>query len=171
MAHRDYQKLFRDAEASSEYWAEVAIGDFTEEICRLLDEKPTTRAELARRLGTTPAYVTKVLRGNANFTLASMAKIALALGSQVRVHLAPKGSYTIWKDLLGEPEETWTSQFKSHLTVSGRPQGQPKWDDLNKMLDQINEMPPLLAEKKAPGGPEKSGTALGGSHDSGTAAA
>lgn len=171
MAHRDYQKLFRDAEASSEYWAEVAIGDFTEEICRLLAEKPTTRAELARRLGTTPAYVTKVLRGNANFTLASMAKIALALESQVRVHLAPKGSYTIWKDLLGEPEETWTSQFKSHFTVSGQPQQHPNWDDLIKTLAQLSEVPPVMAEGKAPGGPEKSGSTQGGGHDPSTAAA
>lgn len=171
MAIRDYQQMFQEAESSPEYWAEIAIGDFTEEICRLLTDKKMTRAELARRLQTAPAYVTKILRGNANFTLASMAKVALALESQVRVHLAPRGSYTIWKDLLGEPEETWTSLFKGHLTVSGRPQGQPNWDELITAFSPAKGMEPFIATKKAPEGPEMPGPLQGGGHDPSTAAA
>ena len=171
MASRDYQKLIQEAEASPEYWAEVAIGDFTEEICRLLADKKMSRADLARSLQTTPAYVTKVLRGNANFTLASLAKMALALESQVRVHLAPKGSCTIWKDVLGEPEETWTTQFKGHFTVSGQPQGQPTWDELIQPLEQYDEMQPLFTAKIAPEGPNPSGFSQGGTHDPSTVAA
>ncbi|MEJ2367974.1 MAG: helix-turn-helix transcriptional regulator [Acidobacteriota bacterium] len=89
MASRKYAKMIEEAQQSPEYWAEIAIGDFTEELWRLLEEKNMSRAELARRLGTSPAYITKVLRGHANFTLASMAKIAHALDSQVRVRLVP----------------------------------------------------------------------------------
>jgi transcriptional regulator with XRE-family HTH domain len=47
-----------------------------------------SRSELARRLGTSPAYVTKILRGDTNFTLSSLAKIAEALGSRVELRLA-----------------------------------------------------------------------------------
>ena len=45
---------------------------------------------MARRLGTSPAYVTKVLRGNANFTLATIVKLARALESEVRFRLSPR---------------------------------------------------------------------------------
>jgi transcriptional regulator with XRE-family HTH domain len=171
MASKDYKKLFQEAEASPEYWAEVTIGDFTEEICRLLVGKNTTRAELARRLQTTPAYVTKVLRGNANLTLASMAKIAFALESQVRIHLAPKGSCTTWKDLLGEPEETWRARFKSHSTILGQQQVQPNWDDLSKAFSQQQEMHSFITTREAPVGPQNQGPVQGGGNDPSTAAA
>lgn len=120
MPKHDYHQLIQQAEASPEYWAEVAIGDFTEEICRLLQEKRMTRADLARELGTSPAYVTKVLRGNANFTLASMAKLAMALDTRVAIHLAPRGAMTHWKDELVEYEKTApVSRSADVLPVTG----------------------------------------------------
>jgi hypothetical protein len=39
-----------------------------------------------------------VLKGNVNFTLATMTKLAKAVGGVVRVHLAPIGARTEWKD-------------------------------------------------------------------------
>ena len=118
MSRRQYAELVRELESSPEYWAEVAIGDFTEEICRLLEERKLSRADLARGLGTSQAYITKILRGQANFTLASMAKLAFALGSQVRIHLAPTGSYSVWKDCLAEPDTSWLGDFSTEFTIS-----------------------------------------------------
>ena len=48
-----------------------------------------SRAVLARRLGTSQAYVTKVLRGNVNLTLATLVGLAQAVGREVRLDLAP----------------------------------------------------------------------------------
>jgi len=49
-----------------------------------------SRSELARRLGVSPAYVTKVLRGNVNFTLDSMVRLVRAAGGDVSLQVAPK---------------------------------------------------------------------------------
>jgi len=90
MAGKSYRGLFQEAEQHDDYWAELAILEVTEEVARRMEELGISRAELARRLGTSAAYVTKVLRGNANFTLATIAKLARALESEVRFRLSPR---------------------------------------------------------------------------------
>jgi transcriptional regulator with XRE-family HTH domain len=95
---KGFDGLFKEAEGHLDYWVETAILDLTEDVARLMDEKGVSRSELARRIGTSPAYVTQVLRGNANYTLKTMTKLGLALDSELRIHLAPKGSRTRWHD-------------------------------------------------------------------------
>lgn len=94
----EYKELIADLENSVEYWSQTAILDFTEELSRLMDEEGVSRAELARRIGASPAYITKVLRGNVNFTLTTMTKLARALERVVRVHLSPEGVLVSWDD-------------------------------------------------------------------------
>ena len=89
MSAKSFRKWARNAEAQPEFWTERAIIRMAEEIHRELNRQGLTRAELARRLGFSPAYVTKILRGNANFTLESMVKIARALGAELRISLDP----------------------------------------------------------------------------------
>ena len=72
------------------YWAEGLKLEFAEAVGRLMEEKNMTRAELARKLGTSPAYVTRILRWTANLTLVSMAKIALALDARVSLGIVAK---------------------------------------------------------------------------------
>jgi len=84
-----FAELKVDARTSDTYWVEEAILDFTEEIARLLNEGNLTRKELAERLGTSKAYVTKILRGSANFTIESMVKIGRALGCKMQIELVP----------------------------------------------------------------------------------
>ena len=100
-----FQELFDRAEASPEYWRASATIDFAEDLSRLMDEAGVSRAELARRLGTSPAYITQVLRADGNFTLETMTRFAMALGHQVRIHLAPRKSVTTWHDSPPEQKE------------------------------------------------------------------
>jgi transcriptional regulator with XRE-family HTH domain len=93
-----FRQFAREAETSVDYWASAPITDFIEDVWRLMEEQKVSRAELARRLGTSRAYVTKLLGGNANFTLQTMAKVAMALGSQVHVHVAGRDVLTRWID-------------------------------------------------------------------------
>lgn len=86
-----FEALYQEAQTHDDYWVAGAIQDFTEEVCRLMEIQKVSRGELARRLGSSPAYVTKILRGNVNFTLASMVKVARALGAELRVGLAVPG--------------------------------------------------------------------------------
>jgi transcriptional regulator with XRE-family HTH domain len=95
-----FRQFAKEAESSVDYWAAGPITDFIEDVWRLMEEQKVSRAELARRLGTSRAYVTKLLGGNANFTLQTMAKVAMALGSQVHVHVAGRDVLTRWIDEL-----------------------------------------------------------------------
>ena len=87
MTERTFTRLFAEARSMPEYWEEGAVLDFTEALYTAMEEQGVTRAELARRLGTSQAYITRVLGGRANFTLKTMAKLALALGLQLEVGL------------------------------------------------------------------------------------
>jgi transcriptional regulator with XRE-family HTH domain len=90
MSERTFTQLFDEARGMPEYWEEGAVLDFTEALHDAMEEQGTTRTELARRLGTSQAYITRVLSGRANFTLKTMARLALALGLQLEVGLAPQ---------------------------------------------------------------------------------
>jgi plasmid maintenance system antidote protein VapI len=98
-----YQRMFQEAEQHADYWIDGPISEFTEDLSRLMAEKEVTRAELARRMGTSRAYITKMLGGNANFTLLTMVKLAMALDGAVHIHISDKRAVTRWKDL--SPEE------------------------------------------------------------------
>jgi transcriptional regulator with XRE-family HTH domain len=85
-----YRELFRRAEASPDYWNAVAAHEFVRELERRLEEQGVSRAELARRLGTSKAYVTKVLSADANFTLATMTRLAAAVGGEVHIRISDR---------------------------------------------------------------------------------
>jgi DNA-binding Xre family transcriptional regulator len=93
-----YQQMFDEALASPEAWVDGPMVEFTEDLCRLMKEKNVSRADLAKKIGTSRAYITKLLGGNANFTLATMVKLAFALDGAVHVHIADKWAVTRWHD-------------------------------------------------------------------------
>ena len=89
---------YKKASQSLDYWTEHTIIEFTEELTRLMKENNVTRAELAKRIDSSPAYITKVLCGNVNFTLKTMTKLAMALKSLIHVHLASQNVVTRWRE-------------------------------------------------------------------------
>jgi len=93
-----YESLLTNLDDSVEYWAEGAVLDFTGDLARLMDANDISRAELAKRVGTSPAYITKIFSGQANFTIETMTKFALALDHALRIHVAPKAARTRWID-------------------------------------------------------------------------
>lgn len=95
-----YREMLAEARTSVDYWADGPITDFIEDIWRIMEEQKVSRAELARRLGTSRAYVTKLLGGNANFTMHTMTKVAMALGAAIHVHVADQRAITRWFDEL-----------------------------------------------------------------------
>lgn len=103
------RSLLKDARQHEEYWQEWLVSDFTEELCRRLEALGLSRTAFAHRIGSTPAYVTKVLRGEENLTAKTMAKLASAADSVVRIHLAPVGVYGAWIDFGGGEDRKTTS--------------------------------------------------------------
>jgi transcriptional regulator with XRE-family HTH domain len=70
--------------------------DFTSDLLARMGDQP--RAALADAAGVSPAYITKVLKGSENFTIETMAKLALAVGGKVRIHIADLNAETSWVD-------------------------------------------------------------------------
>jgi DNA-binding transcriptional regulator YdaS (Cro superfamily) len=91
--------MLREARRHDDYWVQWIVSDFTEELCRRMDVLGISRKALADRIQKSPPYVTKVLRGDQNLTAKSMARLARAVQSVVRVHLAPAEAYTVWLDV------------------------------------------------------------------------
>lgn len=67
---------------------ERLILDVTEALAGALEDSGATRAELARRLGRTPGFVSQVLGGSRNLTLRTIADIATALSLEPSFSLA-----------------------------------------------------------------------------------
>ncbi len=99
-----YREILREAERDSEYWHAVPATEFASEVARRMNEQKVSRAELARRLGTTRANVTKLLRGDARLKLQTMAKVAMALNAAVHVHVADRYAVTRWIDVFSSGE-------------------------------------------------------------------
>lgn len=87
MSPESFSELYEEAACHEDYWIAGAIHGFTESVVREMQRQGLTRTELAERLDATPAYVTKILRGKVNFTLATMVRLARALGSELDVRL------------------------------------------------------------------------------------
>ena len=93
-----YARLFQEAETHVDYWLATPVVEFIEDLYRLMEEKNVSRAELARRIGSSRAYITRLLGGSTNFTLHTMVKLAMALDGAVHIHIADKRAITRWKD-------------------------------------------------------------------------
>lgn len=61
---------------------ERVMVEITERICDLMDANGVSRADLAKSLGKTRGYVTHILKGNANLTIATISDVYLALSRQ-----------------------------------------------------------------------------------------
>jgi transcriptional regulator with XRE-family HTH domain len=87
----DYQEWFKEElktyEKDPEFILDGILLDINETICSIMEKKGLNRKEFAQKLNVTPAYVTKILRGDPNLTLRSLIKISQALGLSLDVGL------------------------------------------------------------------------------------
>lgn len=73
------EELAQRLEQSEMFDIEGAKFDISEHVFSMMERQGMSKAALARSLGKSRAYITKILQGNANFTLESLVKIARAL--------------------------------------------------------------------------------------------
>jgi hypothetical protein len=77
-------------ERSPDFVAEgLAIG-LIEEMLEMMEDENISQAEMARLMGVSPAYLSRILNAPPNLTLRSIAQIALALNTRPHVSLRPK---------------------------------------------------------------------------------
>lgn len=99
MTQTKYRAFIARARKSLDYWMHAAIGDFTDDIAARMKERGVSQAALAKRLKHSDAYISKVMRGSENLSIKTMAKLAMAVGGKVRIHIADLESQTVWRDI------------------------------------------------------------------------
>ncbi|MDT4331077.1 helix-turn-helix domain-containing protein [Methylomonas sp. MS20] len=90
MAIKSFKKLVLQAKLRDSYWVEKAKLDFSIALNQFFERSGKTQKELASKLNTSPAYITKVFRGDANFTIETMVKLARAVDGQLHIDIAPQ---------------------------------------------------------------------------------
>jgi transcriptional regulator with XRE-family HTH domain len=93
---KDFQEMLNQIKSSESYDKEVLRGEISDQIACLMQATGVSKAELARRLNKSRAYVTKILQGNANFTLDSLVQIARVLGCKYAPIFVP---VNVWKQI------------------------------------------------------------------------
>lgn len=89
MKHPSFTVMSQEVEKHPDYWAELAMLCFSEDVLDAMRAQSVTRAVLTRRLGTSPGHVTPLLSGSGNLTLATMSRMAFALGLESHTSLLP----------------------------------------------------------------------------------
>ena len=87
-----FADTFQEAMQQDEFWTEYAILEFTTRLSQVMKQKGISKAELARRMETSQAYITKVFRGDTNLTIGSMVKLARCAGMTYHADLKEKES-------------------------------------------------------------------------------
>lgn len=126
---KSFKTLIESAKQRNSYWFETAKLDFSIELNRMFKRSGMTQAELANKIDSSPAYITKVFRGDTNFTLETMVKLSRAVDGELHIQITPKNQHKQWLDTLtssglncrktDETASQWQAlQKKSHATIS-----------------------------------------------------
>ena len=113
-----YDELRRRFDRDPKYWVEYLKLVFSEDVGRLMDEHGMNQADLASKLGTSRAYVTRLFHGTFNPTVETLVKVALALDARVALHLHARQAAARWFDV---PTASWsvTGQTDKSCAPSG----------------------------------------------------
>jgi transcriptional regulator with XRE-family HTH domain len=90
---------------------EQLLFDATELISRVMKEEGVTKADLAKRLGKSKAFVTQVLRGQSNMTLRTLSDLADVLGYVVELGAVnPQTARTVYVGQWDGPKKFYVIQ-------------------------------------------------------------
>jgi transcriptional regulator with XRE-family HTH domain len=87
-----HEVLMEDPEFRRLLSIEALVAEASEVIARLMAEQNVSKADLARRLNKSRAWVTQLLSGKANMTVRTLAEVVYALDSEVKLRAQPPSS-------------------------------------------------------------------------------
>ena len=87
-----FSDLIQDARSRDEYWIADVILQFTMQLHEQMQKQGISKTELASRIGASQPYITRILKGRDNLTIATMVKLARAVGLTVQVSLDETGA-------------------------------------------------------------------------------
>jgi transcriptional regulator with XRE-family HTH domain len=82
---KSFKELYARSREDADFLAEQLKVSFLAGLTHRMQEQGVSKSELARRTGTTPAYITKIFSGPTNVSAQTMAKLAFALNAKVKV--------------------------------------------------------------------------------------
>jgi len=82
-------RRIKEAQRTPGFQFERLVVDLTEEICQAMQDQGISRSELAKRLGKSKAWITKLLRGDQNMTLKTVVTVLWELGQTLNVDVQP----------------------------------------------------------------------------------
>jgi transcriptional regulator with XRE-family HTH domain len=89
--------MVETARQSDSYWVEQAKLDFALALEQRRRAANMTGADIAAKIGTSAAYISKVFRGDSNYTIETMVKLARATGGRLDIRLlAEHAAPTVW---------------------------------------------------------------------------
>jgi predicted transcriptional regulator len=89
MAKTFIQELMSDNEGRKLYFREDLIFEMTEAICKVMEEKHISKAELSRLASVSKSNITQLLSGDQNMRLSTVADLLYALDSRLAVTAVP----------------------------------------------------------------------------------
>lgn len=84
------RELENEAKAAGTFWSEQAKLDFSVALERQRRLVNITYAEIAKRIGSSAAYISKVFRGDSNLTIETMSKLAESTGGTLEIKIVNK---------------------------------------------------------------------------------
>jgi len=93
-----HEVLMEDPEFRRLLSIEALVAEASELIAKLMTEQHVSKADLARRLKKSRAWVTQLLSGKANMTVRTLAEVVYTLDAEVKLHAQPPS----WK-MAGKP--------------------------------------------------------------------
>ena len=93
---KSFKERLNAIKQTHNYRVERTKIEFVRGLSRLMRVKGISNSELAQKVDTSNAYITKALRGDCNFTIDSMVKLAHAVGANIHIHVADTAASVRW---------------------------------------------------------------------------
>lgn len=85
-----FTEFLADAKQRVSYWIIAAKSDFATTIWREMQRQGIGKKQLAEKMGVSPSMMTRIMKGDHNVTIETMAKAAFALDMQLDIQLKSK---------------------------------------------------------------------------------
>ncbi len=104
------ERLLSDREGQKLYFREDLIFEVTETICKAMEEKGISKAELSRMAGVSKSNITQLLSGDHNMRLTTIADLLFVLGARLEVTARPVESEldSILNSTASVTQDDWT---------------------------------------------------------------
>lgn len=117
MAIKSFKKLLNNVKKYDSYWVESAKLHYSVALNKHVQKKGISQTKLADKIGTSPAYITKIFQGDTNFTIETMVKLARAVDGELHIDIVAPKEKEEWAKLIAEtkkiPHETPSAWIKS----------------------------------------------------------